>query len=191
MNFRTIKAAWLSLLFGTVCGLSAFPQEPAAPSEYQVKAAFLFNFAKFVEWPAQVFPATNSPITIGILGKNFFDGDLKRMVQNKVANGHPILTQSLASTSDPALKQCQIVFIQPADKGRLQESLEAIKDLPVLTVSETEGFTKMGGMINFVMEGKKVRFEINDAAASTAGLKISSKLLNLAKKPEPAAEVKR
>lgn len=191
MNFRPVKVAWISLVFGTVGGAPVFAQEPAAPSEYQVKAAFLYNFAKFIEWPARVFPATNSPITIGILGGNPFDGDLKRTVQNKVANGHPVLVQSLSSANDPALKRCQIVFIQPADKTRLEEDLEALKSLPILSVSETEGFTRSGGMINFVMEGKKVRFEINDPAATAAGLKISSKLLNLAKRPEPKAEAKR
>jgi hypothetical protein len=185
MNLRLLKVAWLSLLFGAAARVwPAGAQEAGAPSEYQVKAAFLYNFAKFVEWPPQAFPATNTPITIGMLGRNPFDGELERAVRNKVVNGRPLVMQKLASTTDPLLKHCQIVFIQPMEKNRLVEFLAALKDAPVLTVSESEGFTRYGGMINFVMEERKVRFEINDAAAARAGLKISSKLLSLAKKSE-------
>jgi hypothetical protein len=184
MNLRRLKVAWLSLLLWAMCAWPAAGQEAGAPSEYQVKAAFLYNFAKFVEWPAQTFPADDSPVVIGILGKNPFGEDLERTVRDKSINGRPLAVRSLASLDDPVLKHCQIIFIHPAEKGRLGEILARLKGTPALTVSETEGFTQSGGMINFVMEGRKVRFEINDAAAARAGLKISSKLLSLARKPE-------
>jgi hypothetical protein len=185
MNLRRLKVAWFSLLlWAAMCAWPAAGQDAAAPSEYQVKAAFLYNFAKFVEWPTQAFPADDTPITIGILGKNPFGADLERTVRDKSVNGRPLAVRSLASPDDSALKHCQIIFIYPMEKSRLGEILAKLKGTPALTVSETEGFTQAGGMINFIMEGRKVRFEINDAAATQAGLKISSKLLSLAKKPE-------
>jgi hypothetical protein len=185
MNLRALKLAWLYLMLVGVAGRwSVMAQQPAGPSEYQVKAAFLYNFAKFVEWPSHSFSASNAPITIGVLGKNPFGGELERMAKNKVLNGRPLLVESLASSTDPALKHCQIVFIQPMDKNRISDVLTALKDKPTLTVSESDGFMQCGGMINFVMDGKKVRFEINDTAATQAGLRISSKLISLSKKTE-------
>jgi hypothetical protein len=184
---RIFRIALLSLLFGALA--SAWPviaQEAGVHSEYQVKAAFLYNFAKFIEWPSNTFSANNAPIIIGVLGKNPFDGELERMAKDKVLNGHPLIIQPVASSQDTALKRCQILFIQSMDKRKTSEVLELLKGKPTLTVSETEGFIQWGGMINFVMDGKRVRFEINDTTATQAGLRISSKLLSLSKKPEAA-----
>jgi hypothetical protein len=185
MNLRTLTVALFSLLIGTSGRAQpTSAQDKGAPSEYEVKAAFLYNFAKFVEWPSGTFATSNAPVIIGILGRNPFGGELERMVKDKVLKGRPMVVQTVASTADPALKHCQILFIQPMDRDRTMEILGSLKGAPILTVSETDDFVKLGGMISFVMDGKRVRFEINDNAAMAAGLRISSKLLSLSKRTE-------
>jgi hypothetical protein len=153
-----------------------------APSEYQVKAAVIFKFTRFVEWPETVFSATNTPLVIGVTGENPFGPELERAVKGKDVNGHPFLVKEIKSITDA--KFCQILFISTSEKRRLAEIISAVGTLPVLTIGEMDRFTSAGGIINLVIEDNKVRFEINDAAARRAGLRISSKLLSLAK---PAA----
>ena len=175
MHSRAILIVCLSfaLLLPAETGAQESP-----PSEYQVKAAFLFNFAKFVEWPPESFAGETSPLVIGILGDNPFGGDLERTIQNKTINNHPLVIKPLHSLAEAT--NCQILFINASEKKRFTEIFGSLRGTSVLTVSDTEGFTEAGGMINFVLENKKIRFQINDAAAKTARLKISSKLLSLA-----------
>lgn len=157
---------------------SSSSAQQAQPSEYQVKAAFIFNFAKFVEWPAAAFADKKSPLYIGVLGDNPFGADLERFIRDKTMNDHP-LTMRECRTLEEA-KKCHILFISASEKKRLPEIFQALQGANVLTVSETDGFTETGGMVNFVSEGNKIRFHINDGSAKSAGLKISSKLLILA-----------
>ena len=153
-------------------------------SEYQVEAAFLYHFAKFVDWPAETFPQENSPITIGILGEDPFGDALETTIRNKTIDKHPFRIVHLDMKSLAEAKRCQLLFICPSEKRRLAEILEAVKQVSVLTVSKMERFTEAGGMINFFIEEKKVRFEINDEQARKVGLKISAKLLNLSRHKE-------
>jgi hypothetical protein len=149
-----------------------------APSEYQVKAAFLLNFARFVEWPATAFSTASEPFVIGIVGMDPFGGAMDQVVSGKTVNGRPIAVRRV---SDPAaLRACHVVFFATSDPRRLNEIAGPATSPGILTVGEAEGFAERGGMINFVVENNHVRFEINPAAASRAGLKISSKLLQLA-----------
>ena len=164
----------LSLLIGL--SFKTFAQEGA--SEYQVKAAFLYNFAKFVEWPAGTFPNTNSPIVLGILGKNVFGSDLEKTIQDRKVNNHPFAFKNISSVAEAT--NCHILFVSSSEKGDFSKIVNSLQNAKVLTVSETDGFIKAGGMINFTFEDAKVRFQINDEAAKKAGLKISSKLLSLA-----------
>jgi hypothetical protein len=157
-------------------GCTSFAQE--GPSEYQVKAAFLYNFAKFVEWPPGAFPDTNSPIVLGILGKNVFGSDLEKTIRDRKVNNHPFVFKTITSAAEAT--NCHILFISPSEKDECTKIVNALHNATVLTVSETDGFIKAGGMINFTFEDTKVRFQINDEAAKKAGLKISSKLLSLA-----------
>jgi len=152
------------------------------PSEYQLKAAFLYNFAKFVEWPADAFPDAKSPFIIGVIGENPFDDALERTVMNKTINGHPFAVKQCKTASE--IKACHILFISQSERKRLAEILRTVRGERVLTVSEIEHFLTGGGMIQFLMEGNKVRFAIDDNAAKAAGLRISSKLLSLAKRSE-------
>jgi hypothetical protein len=157
---------------------SASRTQSSPPSEYQIKAAFLFNFARFVEWPTKAVAGSSSPMVIGILGENPFHDDLEKTIHNKTIDGHPLVVQEFRSLAEAT--NSNILFISNSEKARLEEIFKGLKGTTVLTVGETEHFTESGGMINFVMEGTKIRFQINNDAASAAGLKISSKLLLLA-----------
>jgi hypothetical protein len=162
------------------------PGQPAAraqeivPSEYQMKAAFLYNFAKFVEWPASAFPTSESDFVIGIFGENPFGGDLASSIKGKAVNGHPLVVRQFRTVAE--VKDCHILFVGQSERKRLAELLKAVDRRPVLTVSELDRFMQRGLMVNFFMEGNKVRFDINDEVARKAKLRISSKLLNLARK---------
>ena len=146
--------------------------------ESQVKALFLFNFAKYVDWPPAVFHGTNAPIIIGLSGEDRFGDVLKKMVEGKRVSGRQILIQPIEKDGD--LGKCQILFISDSEKNRLSEILDKIKTLPVLTVGETDQFVELGGVINFVKKEGKVRLEINLEAARQARLEISAQLLRVA-----------
>jgi hypothetical protein len=155
---------------------SALPQ--GSPSEYQVKAAFLFNFAKFVEWPPRAFTETNSPIVIGVLGKNVFGNDLETTIRDKTVNNRQFRFKHFASATEAT--NCHILFISSSERDNLAKIVASLHHASVLTVSDTDGFIKAGGIVNFTFDGPKIRFEISDEAAKNAGLRVSSKLLSLA-----------
>jgi hypothetical protein len=148
-------------------------------TEYQVKAAFLFNFVKFVEWPAASFRCADEPLVIGMVGEDPFGDDLDRILRNKSINDRPLKLKRFQSGQDPT--GCHLVFISRSEKARLPEIMRALKGSNVLLVSELEGFLELGGMIRFYLDSSKVRFEINPRSAESAGLKMSSKLLGVAK----------
>ena len=153
----------------------------AQPTEYQIKAAVIFNFVKFVEWPPTAFANAASPIVIGILGDNPFEDELASTVRGKTINNRPLAVQEFRSASEAT--NCHVLFISSSEKKRLPEILKGLQGTRALTVGETDGFTKAGGMINFFEEGKKLHFQINLDAARSAGLKISSRLLSIAAEP--------
>jgi hypothetical protein len=171
---------WRALLL--FCLFLAFgAQAQSQPTEYQIKAAFLFNFAKFVEWPPEAFAETNSPIVVGVLGKNVFGTDLETIIRDKTVNNRRFEFKNFSSASEAA--HCHILFISPSEKENLKKIVEGLNKASVLTVSETDQFIQAGGMINFFLQDSKIRFQISDDAAKKAGLKISSKLLSLAASP--------
>ncbi|HEU5123058.1 MAG TPA: YfiR family protein [Verrucomicrobiae bacterium] len=169
--FLSLSILWL----WTVVPAAA---QDVSPTEYQLKAAFLFNFAKFVDWPSAAFTNSAAPLVIGVLGQDPFGKDLENTVRNKNISGRSIVARTVGSIPDA--RQCHILFISNSESKRLREILEGLRGASVLTVGENEKFFVSGGMVNFVVEGRKIRFQINDAAAKAAGLKISSKLLSLA-----------
>lgn len=178
MNLKRLANLILSVMFLLSPSRLAMNAQETVPSEYQLKAAFLFHFAKFVEWPANAFPALNAPLIIGVFGDNPFAGDLERIIKTKSINGHPL---ELRRVNAPASwKNCHVLFIAPSEKKRVDEILKSVRGYSILTVSETDHFLQSGGMINFLIQDNKVRFEINNVAAKKAELKISSKLLSLA-----------
>ena len=148
------------------------------PDEYQVKAAFLYNFVKFVEWPVEAFGDNRAPVVIGVVGDDPFGSKIDQLIKGKIANGRPLVLKRFPNFK--ALTFCHILFICSSEKNNLRQALAAA-GAGVLTVGETERFTQMGGIINFTIVDSKVRFEINQVAADRAGLKISAKLLNLSR----------
>ena len=164
----------VGLLLGPANGVGA----EVAMKESQVKALFLFNFAKYVDWPPAVFSSTNGPIVIGLIGEDRLSDALKKIVEGKRVSGRQILIQPIEKDSD--LGKCQILFISDSERKRLSEILDKIKTLPVLTVGETDQFIESGIMINFVKKEGKIRLEINLEAARQARLEISAQLLRVA-----------
>jgi hypothetical protein len=146
--------------------------------EYQVKAAFLYNFAKFVEWPAQAFKGPTDPTVICVLGQNPFGHALEEAVAGKTVAGRGIVTREVSDVKQAG--SCQILFIGASERKRWSAILEGIKGGCILTVGESEEFAAKGGIIGLKLEDGKVRFEINVDAAEHAKLRISSKLLSLA-----------
>jgi len=147
--------------------------------EYKVKAAFLYNFVRFIEWPHHAFPAPESPLIVGIIGEDPFEGLLDKMLEGKSLDKRPFLVKRLRSSADS--RECHIIFISASATGRLPLILNSIERSPILTVGEEAEFARQGGIINFVIVDGKVQFEINPRAAERAGLKISARLLSLAR----------
>jgi len=171
--------------------------DTASSQEYRIKAAFLFNFLKFVDWPNSKTADPDEPITIGIVGKDPFAKAFEP-VKDKKVNGKRVVVKRFKSVvelkklgekgkdelnrQNEAVKKCHLLFICQSEKEVLKEIIVALKDRPILTVADTTEFLKSGGIINFVMEKQKVRFEINDGTAKRSKLQIRSQLLRLAKK---------
>lgn len=147
-------------------------------SEYELKAVFLFHFTQFIEWPDSAFSSPHEPLVIGILGSNPFRSYLDEIVKNEVVKGHPLVIRPYRDIQE--IRKCHILFISASENQKIEEYIKYLKGRSVLTVSDLPGFVNRGGMIRFIREGNKVRFIVNPEAARTAGLNISSKLLNLA-----------
>jgi len=148
------------------------------PGEYQLKAAFLFNFAKFVDWPPGTFATADSPFTICILGQDPFGHELEDSLRGKTIATRPILVRRCQS--DAEARACQILFVSRSQNRQMPDILQGLRGINVLVVGESEGFAAGGGTIEFVLEQDHIRFRINPDAAARAGLTISSKLLALA-----------
>jgi len=153
--------------------------QSAASKEYPIKAACLLNFAQYVEWPTEAFPEAGTPFTIGILGDDPFGEVMEATVQGETIRNRKLAILRSRKVDD--LKSCHLLFISRSEKGRLDEILRSLEATNALTVSETERFASRGGVINFYLEGNKVRFEINQDAAQRHSLKISAQLLKLAR----------
>jgi YfiR/HmsC-like len=166
--------------------LMVSPIEPAGSAraqsqagEYHVKAAFLFHFVQLVEWPADSLGDETNPVTLCIPGEDPFDGDLEGTLAGKSVGTRPLRVRHLKAAED--FQGCQVIFVSRHDAARFGQVLAELKEGPILTVGESDGFVQQGGMIGFCLVENKVRFEINVQAAERAKLKISSRLLLLAK----------
>lgn len=146
-------------------------------SEYEIKAAFLYNFAKFVEWPDELFLDPNAPFVFGVLGHDPFGQILEQTIGGKYIQGRRLEIDRFKRCED--IQYCHILFIALSEKECIEEIVEKVNRFGVLTVGDMEGFAERGGVINFFMKENKVRLCINPNAAERANLKISSKLLNV------------
>lgn len=162
----------------TFCANLAPRAEEAPFSEYQVKSAWLLNFARFVDWPPSGFLNAKAPFVVGVVGRGPLGKELEQAFAGKVVKGRAFEVRRLTSDSD--LRGCHILFFISSEKRRLRDYLEQLSGLPVLTVGESDEFLDQGGIINFLLKDKSVRFEINLKAAQAAGLKLDANLLKVA-----------
>jgi len=178
-----ILSVWASLQFGILALIfllfAAGRASAQQTEEYRVKAAFLFHFAQLVDWPAPSPGEENKPLTLCTLGQDPFGGDLETTLQGKSIGTRPVQIRHLRQPQD--VPGCQVVFVSGRDRKQMVSLLASLKDDAVLTVGESDDFVKQGGMIGFCMDSDKVRFDVNVDAAARAKLKISSRLLLLAK----------
>jgi YfiR/HmsC-like len=148
------------------------------PSKYDVMAAYLYNFGRFVKWPAVSSPKPDDSFSICVLGQDPFGPALDAALAGQTIDKKPVETRRIARPADAA--NCRILFISASEEGRLQELLPVVNKFTVLTVSDIPQFSRRGGMIEFVIEKRHVRFQVNRTAAENAGLGMSSALLKVA-----------
>jgi YfiR/HmsC-like len=172
------RSVGLILLFLICAGTMAPAQSPPL-SEYEIKAGFLFNFAKFVDWPPDAFADLNAPIVMGIVGDNPVIELLTETAVGKTVKGRAVVVRRLKEGQD--LRGCHILFVSLSEGKHIPQILESLKGSRALTVGETSGFTQSGGMINFFVEGSRVRLEINLDAATRARVRISAKVIAVAR----------
>jgi hypothetical protein len=153
--------------------------QSSTAGEYQVKAAFLYNFAKFVEWPASSFRDGTAPFQICVMGRDPFGEGLLNITREKTVNGRRLEVDTVADLEHA--RSCHILFVASSAKMPMQQIIEGLRGASVLTVGDTKGFAEQGGMIDFVLQDDRVQFDVSRTAVEQAGLKISSKLLSVAK----------
>jgi hypothetical protein len=175
-----------AILLACAVGIPVNAEAGEDRTEYQVKAAFLYNFAKFVEWPADTFKNANSPINICILGASSIGPILEETVRGKLVEGRALAVRELAGSGLSA--GCQILFVSAAEQKHLRAIVEVTKSSNLLTVGETVTFAADGGVVGFNLDHGRVRFDINLQAAQLQRLQISSKLLSLATTVKRAAK---
>jgi hypothetical protein len=151
-----------------------------APSrEYQVKAAFIYNFTQFVEWPADSFAKDDSPFVVIVLGNDPFNGALEQTMAHKVVGSHPIVVKHCGSVD--SMEPCQLLFVASGQAGSMNAILSKIGKNPVLTVGESDSFMSDGGAVRLFLDGGHMKFELNPDVCTAARLVVSAKLMSLAK----------
>lgn len=169
---RKIRYYLLTFLLLCSSRTGSFAQ-PA--NEYQVKAAFLFNFTHFIDWPSHAFSSTQSPMVIGVLGRDPFGRFLPQTIEGEKVSDHPLMTKYYSGFDD--IQSCQILFININGKKKLEEVMTRLKGRSILTVSDETDFLLNGGMIRFFTRNNKILLEVNTEAMKDANLVISSALL--------------
>jgi len=157
----------------------AVAQETSSAPEYRIKAAFLYNFTLYTEWPSTSFAKADSPIIVAVLGDDPFGAELEAAVRGKTVRGRPIEVRRYGQPED--VEPSHILFFSNSLAKHVPQLLRKFANVPSLTVGETEDFTRSGGVIRFFVDENKIRFEVNTDAAQRARLKLSSKLLHLAR----------
>jgi len=169
---RTIALAF-------VCTLTPLAAQNPKPTEYQVKAAYLSNLGRYVNWSTRAKPSADEPFELCVLGQDPFGPALDAAVEGENISGAPLTARRVAKPQDAL--SCRVLFISSSEEGQLDAVMAALGTTSVLTVADIPDFLKRGGMIQFVLDGNRVRFEINIATSRRAGLNLSSELLKLAR----------
>ncbi|MGH9432309.1 MAG: YfiR family protein [Terriglobia bacterium] len=182
------RAAALAVAW-TLITVPASRTAASAATEYEVKAAYLLNFAKFVQWPVKAAAAQEDAFSICVVGADPFGPALDAIIEGETIGDKKVVARRISKPQDATA--CRILFISSSEDSELPGVLAALDDSSVLTVSDMPEFTRRGGMIHLILEDRRVRFEINLSAAERAGLTLSSQLLKLAvrvtRKPRPGA----
>lgn len=162
------------------CTLFDNSAEASTAKEYKVKAAFIYNFTKFIKWPEDTFTATDEPIVIGFINKNPFGNELEKTLGTRTMQEHPFVIRRVKDAEDA--KGVHLLFVSFEDAGETIALLRTIENESILTIGETKGFAARGGIIEFVIDKDKVRFNLNVTAAKKAGLSVNARMQALAKK---------
>lgn len=168
-----------SILAGLFLMSVSLPTGAQAQSEDQIKAAFLFNFARYVEWPEAAFASADTAVRICMAGSPRFASVVEKTVSGKSVANRPVQVDKLSALS--AVSDCHILYVGAEIDSATAEVASTVSGSSVFTVADRAGFAEDGGMANFIRADNKIRFEINPGAAKKAGLKVSSRLLRLAK----------
>jgi len=174
-----LACAGLVTAVAIVAGGTAGVAPAAEPDSREVKADMLYNIAKFIKWPEQSYAHTDGQLVFTILGDDALAEALAANLSTKTINGHPVFVRVVRRVQDAT--GSQILYIASSEANRLGEVLKAVEGSPALTVADSSGFVALGGMVDFSDAHERIRFEINQARAERAGLKISAKLLALAR----------
>lgn len=164
---------WMTVIF-IALGASAAQEYSLG----EVKAAYLLNFGRFVEWPSQALESSSDHFNLCLMGKSLIDEQLAKELQKEKVKDRPV--KIIRVPADTSLQDCQIVYISTEPSEEIQEILDHLKNRPILTVGDSSDFTSQGGMIQFVKEEKHLRFKVNKTATERSGLTISAKLLQIA-----------
>lgn len=157
---------------------SAQAAEDPESLELRVKAAFLYKFAGYVEWPPKSFASPDTPVTIGVIGAEPLATELTQAVTGRTVNDRPVTVRRLKAGE--SLAGIHVLFVGRAENARLDQLAQSAQPRSILTVSESDGALARGSVINFVLSGGRVRFEIALDSAEKSGLKLSSRLLGVA-----------
>ena len=177
----SLRAGTWVLALWAAAATARVPEQRTTTAEDDVKATFLFNFTRFVDWPSP--PPGAEPFRVCVVAEPAFAVSVDRIIAGETAQGRPL--QRVTPTTSDMARSCQILFIGRNESERAERWMAAIRSTPVLLVSETPGFCQRGGHINFIVDGNHVGFDVNQETASRAGLEISSKLLRVARHVTP------
>lgn len=182
-----LSDCWKALAWGVACALVVFltilprvggaqTEERASEISRQVKAAYLYKFTSFAEWPTGAFANATSTIVIGVMGDDTLAGELEQVVAGRTVNGRPLTVRKVRRGED-SLDSLHMLFVGHIDKGRMAEMLATLKGRPILTVTDADNALLLGSMINFVVTGERLRFEVALATTEVSRIKISALML--------------
>ncbi len=180
--YRIVRLSVLVFLF-VLFNRSILFSQSQKEIEYRFKAVYLFNFLQFTEWPDSAFENSTSPIIIGIIGEDPFGPVLEEAIQSEKINDRSIVVRRFRWIDE--VTHCHALFVSPSEKENLNFIFRRVADLPILTMSDLNHFGDSGGAITFYLENNRIRFEVNMNALRRSGLKLSSKLLRLARIVNP------
>ena len=179
MKFNKLKILFWGLCLLKLSYVPILYAQNGSPSEYEVKAAYIFNFAKFIEWPPHSFQNNYEPFILGILGNDPFGESLEKVINKRLIHGRTVEIKRMKNLTEN--ESLHILFISSSERKKTRYLIQSLEELPVLTIGEISEFNRLGGIIQFFLEENSVLFRLNVEAAKISGLLISSQLLEVAR----------